>query len=75
MCVKHPAAGYPLLRLGDNKWEPGAAALVFSFAGALVGTVSAWMGGELVERLGVGVHEGASLDAPSSLSSAASTRR
>jgi hypothetical protein len=33
------------------------------------------MGGELVERLGVGVDEGASLDAPSSLSSATVARR
>jgi uncharacterized membrane protein len=56
-----------LLRLGDNNWEPGAAAMVFSFAGVVLGAVTAWMGGELVERLGVGVDEGASLDAPSSL--------
>jgi hypothetical protein len=30
--------------------------------------VTAWLGGELVERLGVGVDEGAHLDAPNSLS-------
>lgn len=30
--------------------------------------VTAWLGGELVERLGVGVDGGAGLDAPSSLS-------
>jgi hypothetical protein len=29
---------------------------------------TAWAGGELVERLGVGVDPGANLDAPSSLS-------
>ena len=29
--------------------------------------VSGWLGGELVERLGIGVHEGAHPDAPSSL--------
>jgi len=33
---------------------------------ALLG-VTAWLGGELVDRLGVGVDEGANLDAPSSL--------
>jgi uncharacterized membrane protein len=31
-------------------------------------TVTGWLGGELVNRLGVGVHKGAHLDAPSSLS-------
>jgi hypothetical protein len=30
--------------------------------------VTGWLGGELVERLGVGVDAGANLDAPSSLS-------
>jgi hypothetical protein len=33
-----------------------------------LGTVAAWLGGELVDRLGVGVDDGAHLDAPSSLS-------
>jgi hypothetical protein len=33
-----------------------------------LGTVTAWMGGELVDRLGVGVHPDANLNAPSSLS-------
>jgi uncharacterized membrane protein len=38
-------------------------------AGALVlGSVAGWLGGELVDRLGVGVDRGAHLDAPSSLS-------
>lgn len=37
--------------------------------GALVlATVAGWLGGELVDRLGVGVDDGAHLDAPSSLS-------
>ena len=33
-----------------------------------INLVAAWFGGELVDRLGVGVDEGAHLDAPSSLS-------
>jgi hypothetical protein len=33
-----------------------------------LGAVAGWLGGELVDRLGVGVDEGANLDAPSSLS-------
>lgn len=48
--------------------DPGTAALIPSFAGIALATVTAWLGGELVERLGVGVAEGAHLDAPSSLS-------
>jgi uncharacterized membrane protein len=56
-----------LLRVGATDWEPSVLALVFSFAGAAVAMVSAWLGGELVERHAVGVDEGAGLDAPSSL--------
>jgi uncharacterized membrane protein len=33
-----------------------------------LGTVAGWLGGELVDRLGVGVDDGAHLDAPSALS-------
>jgi uncharacterized membrane protein len=57
-----------LLRLGAPSFRPGIAALLLEFvAVALVG-VTGWLGGELVERLGVGVDEGANVDAPSSLS-------
>jgi uncharacterized membrane protein len=48
--------------------DPPGAALIFSFAGIALASVTAWLGGELVERLGVAVHDGAHLDAPSSLS-------
>ena len=34
----------------------------------VLGSVAGWLGGELVDRLGVGVDDGAHLDAPSSLS-------
>jgi uncharacterized membrane protein len=37
--------------------------LAFAIAGA-----AGWLGGELVDRLGIGVHEGANPNAPSSLS-------
>lgn len=47
--------------------EPGYA-LVLSFIGAAMALVSGWLGGELVDRMGVGVDEGANLNAPSSLS-------
>jgi uncharacterized membrane protein len=56
-----------LLRV-TNGWEPTAWALVCSFAAVVLAVVTAWLGGELVERLGVGVDEAAGIDAPSSLS-------
>jgi uncharacterized membrane protein len=49
-------------------YEPGTLALVFSFAGVGLSLLTAWLGGELVDRLSVGVDDGAHLDAPSSLS-------
>jgi uncharacterized membrane protein len=47
---------------------PGTAALALSFAAVALALVTGWLGGELVDRLGVGVDDGAHLDAPSSLS-------
>lgn len=57
-----------LLRSGEGAWDPGVWALIFSFTGVALAIATAWLGGELVERLGVGVDEGANLDAPNSLS-------
>jgi uncharacterized membrane protein len=51
----------------ENDLQPGALALLLSFGGGALALVTAWLGGELVARLGVGVDEGANLDAPSSL--------
>jgi uncharacterized membrane protein len=59
-----------LIRWGDAAWEPNVLALVFSFAGVALAGVTGWLGGELVERLGVGVDDGAGINAPSSLSRA-----
>lgn len=56
------------VRNGNEAWEPGWAGVVFGVAGLLVSGVGGWLGGELVERLGVGVHENAGLNAPNSLS-------
>ncbi|HLU30007.1 MAG TPA: DUF2231 domain-containing protein [Glycomyces sp.] len=56
-----------LLRADAAAWDPGAAALVFGFVGVAIAGGAAWLGGELVERLGVSVDEGAYLDAPNSL--------
>ena len=46
---------------------PPDLALLLSLVGFLIGGVTAWLGGELVDRLGVGVDPGANLNAPSSL--------
>lgn len=56
-----------LLRQMEDGWEPTDLALVLGFAGVAIGGVTGWLGGELVERLGVSVDDGAHLDAPSSL--------
>jgi uncharacterized membrane protein len=46
---------------------PAALALALSFAAGGLALVTGWLGGELVDRLAVGVDEGAHVDAPSSL--------
>src|SRR5689334_1746156 len=51
----------------DDPRAPAALALVLSFAGGALSAVTGWLGGELVDRMGVGVDDGAHLDAPSSL--------
>jgi uncharacterized membrane protein len=60
-------AGSWLLRRGAPS---DMATLPIVLSGAAVGLamITAWLGGELVDRLGVGVDDGAHLDAPSSLS-------
>ncbi|HLM59120.1 MAG TPA: DUF2231 domain-containing protein [Pyrinomonadaceae bacterium] len=47
--------------------QPTTLALVLSFAGFALAGVTGWLGGELVDRLGVGVDDGAHLNAPNSL--------
>jgi uncharacterized membrane protein len=61
-----------LLRLGQPA-EPGLIPIILSLVGAALAGLTGWFGGELVDRLGVGVHEGAHLDAPSSLSGQSAT--
>jgi uncharacterized membrane protein len=48
--------------------NPSGPALGFSFIAVVISLVTAWLGGELVDRLGVGVDRGANLNAPNSLS-------
>src|SRR5688500_11444116 len=60
-------AGSWLLR-SDAPSAPGTLALALSFVAGCLALVTGWLGGELVDRLAVGVDEGAHADAPSSLS-------
>lgn len=55
--------------------DPSSAAVVLSAAAVLLGAVTGWLGGELVDRLGIGVDEGANPNAPSSLTSGPPRRR
>jgi uncharacterized membrane protein len=48
--------------------HPSTGALTLSFIAVMLALVTGWLGGELVDRLGVGIDRGAHLDAPSSLS-------
>jgi hypothetical protein len=57
-----------LLRRGPGISDPGVVPVVLSLAGGGLSMLTGWLGGELVDRLGVGVDDGANLDAPSSLS-------
>jgi uncharacterized membrane protein len=63
-----------LLRRGQDDYQPTGVAFWLGVVAVVLALATAWLGGELVERLGVGVDEGANLDAPSSLSGPATTR-
>lgn len=64
-----------LLRRGEPNFEPTTFALIMSLLGLGLGTITAWLGGELVYRLDVAVDRGANLNAPSSLSGPADGRK
>lgn len=63
-----------LLRYPEPGWRPNGAALVFSFAGIVLGVITGWLGGELVDRLGVGVDQVGDLNASNSLGRRARAR-
>lgn len=52
----------------DNPAIPPTGAIIAGLAGVMISGIAAWLGGELVYRLAVGVDGGAHLDSPSSLS-------
>jgi len=57
-----------LLRGSRAAHSPEGGPIILEVAGILLGLVTAWLGGELVQRFGVSVTPGAHVDAPSSLS-------
>ena len=57
------------LSRSDIPQEPGTLGYVLAFLGGGLALFTGWMGGELVDRLSVGVDDGAHVNAPSSLTS------
>ena len=57
----------------DAPRSPEAIAVVLSGIAVALALVTGWLGGELVDRLAIGVYDGAHADAPSSLSHRAAT--
>jgi len=53
--------------LRSPQQAPDEVALALSFGGAAIALLTAWLGGELVSRLGVGLSDGAGLDASNSM--------
>jgi uncharacterized membrane protein len=74
--VVHGSGNFLILVLFIASWflrlsvpeNPPIIAYVLSFLGAALLGITGWLGGELTLRLGIGVDEGANLNAPSSLS-------
>ena len=57
-----------LMRIGSTPQHvPEVPALVLAFLGGGLAMFTGWLGGELVDRLAVGVDDGAHVNAPSSL--------
>ena len=74
--ILHGTGNFLILVLFAVSWafrfsvpgNPPVIAYVLSFLGTTLLGVTGWLGGELTLRLGIGVDEGANLNAPSSLS-------
>ena len=62
-----------LLRRDNVDFVPDSPALMLSFAGTALALVTAWIGGELVYRLGVGVDPSANVNAPNSITEGSAT--
>ena len=64
-----------LLRSGEPGHVPTTLAFLIALLGGLLATATGWLGGELVDRLGVGVEPDANLDAPASFQTGIRLRR
>ncbi|BCB77436.1 DUF2231 domain-containing protein [Phytohabitans flavus] len=56
-----------LIRVDNPSRAAGGGTFALEVVGVVIGGAAAWLGGELVDRLGIGVHDGANPNAPSSL--------
>lgn len=56
------------LRTDEPGYQPPTLALISSGLAFMLAGLTGWLGGELIDRLGVGVDDNAHLNAPSSLS-------
>lgn len=56
-----------LIRVNNADRAAGAGAFTVEVIAVAIGGAAAWLGGELVDRLGIGVHDDANPNAPSSL--------
>jgi uncharacterized membrane protein len=56
------------VRNGATGYVPSGGAVMASCLGVLLALFTGWLGGELIDRLGVGIDDGAHLNAPNSLS-------
>jgi uncharacterized membrane protein len=63
-----------LVRMDNPRHEVSGGLFVVEILAIVAATISAWLGGELVDRLGIGVHEDAHPDASSSLRIGANSR-
>jgi uncharacterized membrane protein len=59
-----------VMRLGDPTYAPNLVPFVLGLVGVGLALLTAWLGGELVYRLRVGVDDAANLDAANSMSEA-----
>jgi len=64
-----------LLRTDEPGYSPGTIAFLLAVGGAALATVTGWLGGELVDRLGIGVAPDAGPDAPASFETRIRLRR
>jgi uncharacterized membrane protein len=56
------------MRTNGTDAAPSSGLFIVELGALVLGSVAGWLGGELVDRLGVGVDDGAHVNAPSSLS-------